>query len=359
MFSIRVSVVLFGLLLLGRAQSDAIEGSICQAGRIVGKCVGIREFPQYLNLVRQRKHSDEEISFLLAHQCGYTSARKFLVCRPVVINEPGCGKQFSDRIVKGKLAALDDYPWMALFQYQKPRGQTGFHCGGALIQARYVLSAAHCFVGLRSGWKAIKVRLGEWDFEEDLDCVEDVGDLHCAPPVQEFDLEAIIPHDGFSVRDPNKQHDIALVRLSREATFSNYIKPICIPEPGSVEPEQLYSGIMAASGWGKTENASFSRYKLYTKLWAIDYSKCKSQYAEALRIQLSEGQFCAGGNDGQDTCNGDSGGPLMKEIAVQGRHYLAGIVSFGPKRCGEQLPGVYTTVEQYYPWIAANIMEYT
>lgn len=170
------------------------------------------------------------------------------------LNELECGRQFTDRIIKGKRANLDDYPWMALFQYSKPRGQTGFHCGGVLINKRYVLSAAHCFVGLRSGWEAIKVRLGEWDFESEMDCTEELDDLHCAPPVQEFDLERIIPHEGFSMRDMHKSHDIALVRMSGEAEITSYVKPICLPEPGSVNSDRLYNGIMVASGWGRTEN---------------------------------------------------------------------------------------------------------
>ncbi|XP_055548524.1 CLIP domain-containing serine protease B4-like [Wyeomyia smithii] len=360
MIRLGFTLVLLGLFLEVRAQNEVIEeGSICQAGDVIGQCVGIREFPKYLSLLGQRKHSDEDIRFLLLHQCGYTSTRKLLACRPVKLNDPGCGRQFSDRIVKGKLAGLDDYPWLALFQYQKPRDETGFHCGGALINIRYVLSAAHCFVGLRSGWKAIKVRLGEWDFEAEQDCIEDAGDLHCAPPVQEFELEAIIPHEDFSIRDLNKQHDIALVCLSRDAIFTNYVKPICIPEADSVSSEQLYSGVLLASGWGKTENASSSRYKLHTQLRAVDYMDCRAAYAKALRIELNTGQICAGGKNSQDTCNGDSGGPLMKEVAVQGRFYLAGVVSFGPRRCGDQLPGVYTAVEEYLPWIARNVLEFT
>ncbi|XP_058467406.1 CLIP domain-containing serine protease B4-like [Malaya genurostris] len=349
------------ILSLGRpilANTYATEGSICQAGESIGRCVEIHQYPQFLRILRQRTRTNDETEFLLQHLCGNTISRKILACLPVRINDPGCGQQFTERIVKGQLSKLDEYPWMALFQYRKPRGQTGFHCGGALITKRYVLSAAHCFVGLRSGWAAIKVRLGEWDFEVDPDCTEEDDEINCAPPVQEIDLEQIIPHEGFSVKDSNKEHDIALVRLANEAIISNFVKPICLPEPGDVEYDsQLYDGIMIASGWGKTENSSSSRYKLYTKLWAVDYLECKASYSKALRIQLGFDQFCAGSDDGRDTCNGDSGGPLMKEVALQGRFYLAGLVSFGPKRCGEQLPGVYTKVEGYYKWIVSNVLE--
>lgn len=141
----------------------AIEGSTCQAGDVTGQCVGAREYPEYATILRKQLRTAQETAFLQARFCGYTKERKALVCRPPVkLNEPNCGQQFTDRITKGNLTRLDEYPWMALFQYSKPNGKTGFHCGGVLINKRYVLSAAHCFVGLRPGWTASKVRLGKW-----------------------------------------------------------------------------------------------------------------------------------------------------------------------------------------------------
>ncbi|XP_001650899.2 melanization protease 1 [Aedes aegypti] len=339
------------------SNKEASEGDICDAGDLIGRCVPSKDYPEYVAILKNPFKTPQETEFLYSRFCGYSSTRKVLVCRPVKINESHCGRQFTDRIVKGNLTALDEYPWMALFQYKKPKG-FGFYCGGVLINKRYVLSAAHCFVGLRSGWEVIKVRLGEWDVESDLDCTGTGNDRSCAPPIQEFDLERIIPHEGFSVKNSNKVHDIALVRLSRDAQYSNFVVPVCLPEPGCVaNAKRLMDGVLVASGWGKTENSSASRYKLYTKLHCFNYDDCKASYARTKRIALTEGQFCAQGDSGQDTCNGDSGGPLMKQIGEQARYYVTGVVSFGPSKCGEQLPGVYTKVEHYYKWIIQKILE--
>ena len=57
--------------------------------------------------------------------------------------------------------------------------------------------------------------------------------------------------------------------------------------------------------------------------------------------------FCAGGG-GNDTCTGDSGGPLFCSIGQ--KDVLMGITSQGPKRCGK-LPGIYTKVSALIPWI--------
>ncbi|XP_062545297.1 CLIP domain-containing serine protease B4-like isoform X2 [Armigeres subalbatus] len=352
-------VVLVQSQTASRINSDkASEGDICQAGDHVGRCVPLKDYPEYATILKKPLRTPQETEFLYARLCGYTTDRKGLVCRPVKINEAQCGRQFTDRIIKGNLTALDEYPWMALFQYRKPKGVLGFHCGGALITKRYVLSAAHCFVGLRFGWEAVKVRLGEWDVESDFDCTGSGIERNCAPPVQEFDLERIIPHEGFSIKSSNRANDVALVRLSGDAQYSNFVVPICLPEPGCVaKVNRLFDGILVASGWGKTENASASRFKLYTKLHSSKFEDCKTNYATRNRIPLTEGHFCAEGSHGQDTCNGDSGGPLMKEISEQGRYYVIGVISFGPTKCGQLLPGVYTKVEHYYKWIVKKMIE--
>ncbi|KAE9278818.1 hypothetical protein PF008_g28525 [Phytophthora fragariae] len=51
--------------------------------------------------------------------------------------------------------------------------------------------------------------------------------------------------------------------------------------------------------------------------------------------RVTEGMLCAGMGDGKDTCNGDSGGPLIVDDDI-----IIGCVSWGSK-CGEQA-GIYT-----------------
>jgi secreted trypsin-like serine protease len=71
-------------------------------------------------------------------------------------------------------------------------------------------------------------------------------------------------------------------------------------------------------------------------------------------LNLWSNQMCAGGEGRKDSCNGDSGGPLMY---YDGKHYQAtGIVSFGHDNCGtDKVPGVYTRVSAYNTWIRRHI----
>ena len=73
-------------------------------------------------------------------------------------------------------------------------------------------------------------------------------------------------------------------------------------------------------------------------------------------IYNSSKQICAGfkveSNINKDTCNGDSGSPLMIRLNGQWFHY--GIVSFGSQTdCGRG-PAIYTRTAYYYDWIQSK-----
>lgn len=77
-------------------------------------------------------------------------------------------------------------------------------------------------------------------------------------------------------------------------------------------------------------------------------SVCSSFYGDTF---YEESMICAGDYN-QDSCTGDSGGPLLyKEDGT-----LLGIVSWGPFPCADSsLPyGVYTNVYSYLDWISDN-----
>lgn len=91
----------------------------------------------------------------------------------------------------------------------------------------------------------------------------------------------------------------------------------------------------------------------------ISLKQCNDIYYRDRGLNISMTQLCAGGEEGEDACAGDSGGPLMgKDKTLNGTvyTYLAGIVSFGPRMCGKEgVPGVYTNVNQYIDWIVENM----
>lgn len=95
---------------------------------------------------------------------------------------------------------------------------------------------------------------------------------------------------------------------------------------------------------------STTKQKIYLPLY--DQVNCVGQY-RAVNSVVNGKQFCAGGINREDTCDGDSGNALVRIVA--GSWIAEGIVSYG-LGCGlPDQPGVYTKVTEFDYWIRSNL----
>ncbi len=152
------------------------------------------------------------------------------------------------------------------------------------------------------------------------------------------------------------------------------VQPVCLP----IAPEfvamyfkvpNLKSGLIGAYvesfGWGRTHEpfniTEFLELGVHKKshlqsgfLRIISHQACLRNLRNFPGGQI---QICAWDNF-RDTCKGDSGGALVLKGVNGHDDVQVGIVSFGSPDCGNGLPGVYTRVEPYMPWIIRNIQKY-
>merc|ERR1712126_626222 len=92
----------------------------------------------------------------------------------------------------------------------------------------------------------------------------------------------------------------------------------------------------------------------------VSNQKCRDAHGNSKQVAITENSqnLCAGGEEGKDSCAGDSGGPLMLTQDRMGRknHTLVGIVSWGTNLCGQKnVPGVYADVSFFLEWILNTI----
>jgi secreted trypsin-like serine protease len=171
--------------------------------------------------------------------------------------------------------------------------------------------------------------------------------------VQDISVEETIPHPDYNTGDYKVKNNIALIRLKRESVYNFYVGPVCLPLTDQLRQANLNGIALTVAGWGRTEDSANSNIKLKVDVTVLPLEECKRVY---LTRDLSTKQICAGGEDGKDSCNGDSGGPLMKVVDGKGYFYIAGVISFGPSPCGKQgKPGVYTKVSEYVDWIVETM----
>lgn len=221
------------------------------------------------------------------------------------------------------------------------------------------MTAAHCIPKYGNpNYRLTNVHLGEYDVRSDLDCDPDDPQV-CADPLQIIPVAKELPHEGYNTQNLN--NDIALLRLARKARLTYYVKPICLPtDPALQNSDITVRQQFDVAGWGRTEFGYKSPIKLKVRVAGVTNQQCAQTYARSQSPKkISAQQLCAGGEAGKDSCNGDSGGPLMgyyKDNLGRAYFYLAGVVSFGPQECGlAGWPGVYTRVSEYIPWIKSKL----
>ncbi|CAG9792471.1 unnamed protein product [Diatraea saccharalis] len=264
-----------------------------------------------------------------------------------------CGIQASgqNRIFGGTSTGIDQYPWLALLEY-KIGNQIKLNCGGALISNKYVLTAAHCM----NFNKPVSIRLGEYDVTHDgQDCLEGSD---CTDPAVSIPIKEILIHPEYD--NVLKRNDIALIRLDGMANYTDFIRPICLP---TLDVSQLSPNVsLYVAGWGRMSwNIKFSSLKQHVKVPIVNMQDCQNVYETRIvpKVNLWSKQLCAGGEKGRDSCNGDSGGPLMMKTLLPNNLTVItaeGVVSYGPQVCGiKDVPGVYTKVYEYNTWIRRHI----
>lgn len=197
-------------------------------------------------------------------------------------------------------------------------------------------AAAHCVAGAaikRDNGTLIAVRLGEHNLLTDPDCDQD----ECADPVVNISIAETIVHESYTSQ--TKNDDIALIRLVHAMNFTNWMKPICLPVSEKLRTTNLETAQLVIAGFGKTETGSYSDVKLRLNVNGTSSEYCNAAYRKyrGYADDILPKQICAGGAMEKDSCNGDSGCPLMGEDLFDEFNpfnYLAGIVSSGSNTCG-------------------------
>ncbi|KAF0312369.1 Serine protease snake [Amphibalanus amphitrite] len=327
MAPLQVLLGLCALLLVVAAQSRT-----CQLNGKSGTCLIIRECPANVALWRQRQI--RRLRQALA-ACGSSTPSATAPMPARFRNHPLCGQSDfqPSRIVGGEpVRRLADFPWMTALKWPT----TGFRCGGALLNERWVLTAAHCIT--EGGPVAARIR--DLDLSTVID--DDFGD-----PPEEIRIARTFPHPEFrNVRGRGNVglfSDVALLKLDKDVSFSE----------GSSSPRMLWASVNIT-----------------------EHQTCQEAYRRTRAATVMDEHICANGNDltqpgcdpgvndqsclgGVDACGGDSGGPLMLRLPRGNRQRweAIGIISFG-NGCGSPTqPGIYARVDHFLDWIAKTVSE--
>ncbi|XP_033167393.1 serine protease 7 [Drosophila mauritiana] len=319
-----------------------------------GYCVDITRCVPLYSVLAKSNPTDSEIQFMRDSRCGSTKNNPPFVCctqdtdyKTTLPDQSICGGNIAQyHITRGNETVVTEFAWMVLLEYRRHgEQQLGTHCAGSLISSRYVVTAAHCLSNNKAIYgDIVSVRLGVHNTS---DIVYSHNAERLPGPVR-IAVEEIHVHESFGTR--HMSYDIGLIRLAREVAYSPSIRPICLPS--TVGVQNWPSGqAFTVAGWGRTLTRESSPVKMKLEVIYVKPALCRRLYAS--RPAVDDSHLCVESRSQGDSCNGDSGGPLM--AFREGVWVLAGIMSFGNYWCSGSWPGVYTNALFYETWITQHI----
>ncbi|XP_045468783.1 serine protease snake-like [Harmonia axyridis] len=239
-------------------------------------------------------------------------------------------------IISGDKSVDGEFPHMAHIGCRKNGSdEYNWACGGSLISKFFILTAAHCTDNPDIGVPAL-ILLGSTS-------------IHYQKNTQLRNVKKTIKY-------PTRKgyyNDIALIRMDRPVVFDSYVRPACLNTCEKCQFDKV-----VATGYGVEDYTStnMSEHLLKTHLEIYPNENCSNIHGQTIKRILPQGvlksQLCAGSTERNDTCHGDSGGPLQIQLNTEFYMYkIIGLTSFG-LFCGQpSTPSFYTRISYYVRWI--------
>ena len=234
--------------------------------------------------------------------------------------------QTMERIVGGSNAAANQFPY-----YVSVGG-----CGGTLIGERTVLTVAHCFknhppshyVGFKAYINAPTPNTGI-----------------------ERTVSKVVLHPSYTAE--GNMWDFCLVKLDQTVDPYNGLSnppSLALNTNDNFPSTKGDSLTVIGHGVEETGGTGLNDVTKYVNKPYVTDADC----ADDFWFFDSGNMLCAGGNNGEGACRGDSGGPMVKE---QGNtHTLVGVTSWGSASgCAlDGIPNGFSKVSAAVPWIIAE-----
>lgn len=234
------------------------------------------------------------------------------------------------KIINGEPARIEENPWQVSLIVAKARvPKEGHFCGGSILSAEWVLTAAHCVEG---GMKPA-----------DLQVVTGVSSL--TDEGTRSRVAQIVLHPGWN--SETLRNDIALLRIDRGGPA---LRGQAVAGPNAESAMMQRFLPVRVTGWGVSVRAGEITPNLQgVELPFVPLDVCNGPQAYGGLVDNK--MLCVGtAEGGQGSCNGDSGGPAT--VNVGGAHRQVGLVSFGKKGCrGPHAFSVFTRVDGHVDWI--------
>lgn len=253
-------------------------------------------------------------------------------------------------IINGQRAARGAWPWQVVVYtgiYSFGRFEWLYLCGGILINDRWILTAAHCIRVEEDSELYLELGYTGTTRSENIQILMGTTSLNSTrnKDLRTARADGVYPHESYIASTIS--NDVGLIRLSQPVSFSDTVRPICLP---TNDQDLSRLRVCVNTGFGRTVKDIKSDDLLQVKMNVLPDSECY-EYSPSYE---SASQICLGGSPtviDNNICLGDSGGPLSCQDQ-NGAWMAIGVNSYVIGKC--RLTFV-TRVPAYVDWIKATI----
>jgi secreted trypsin-like serine protease len=260
-------------------------------------------------------------------------------------------------VIGGTGASISSFPFqVALYDPAASSPLAGFFCGGVIVDATHVITAAHCLAGGGHGRGSVS---------REVEVLAGSSRLDHPDPGSVRDQAASVSVDP-KYNPYTNDYDVGVITLARalwsgstdpSIDGADAIAPLSLDAAaGAGYGEALFTppGTATVSGWGDT-NPAPSGVPHYpgalraSKVPLVSEALCQEEYA-SIELTITPRMICAGDyyRPRTDSCYGDSGGPLVVDGDSPARppedYMLVGLVDFGNGCAQTGFAGVYTRI---------------
>jgi len=275
-----------------------------------------------------------------------------LVAMPVsLMAAPAVAVDTPSPIIGGTEANINDVPWQVGLIFASsnvgPDLYEAQFCGGTVLNARWVVTAAHCLFDSNNNMAGTR----------DIKIIAGVDDLEVPRGTSEYRVSAIVVSPGYE----GGVNDIALIQIVGQFDLTDSgIEPAALPLALDGDNFPALNDDILVSGWGEWVEFDAGQTPYMLQKATLDvlaaplsddcgaYDSGDWNYRYEMCVGVTEG--------GRDTCQGDSGGPYVA-LNLDGdgdgttEPTLVGVTSWGTGCAWEGYPGFATRVSAYVDWM--------
>ncbi|XP_052891128.1 inactive CLIP domain-containing serine protease A8-like [Anopheles moucheti] len=211
---------------------------------------------------------------------------------------------------------------------------------GTLIHPKFVVTAAHT---LKDSHHYV-ARFGEWNIQSDAEIY----------PTQDIEVEVHCLYPGYGGKFRHV-YDIALAFLKEAVTYTEHIRPICIPS----EQDVFVGNRCIAAGWGwdaRTGQSASIMKRMELKV--VHRRRCQMLYQQLdIAIPQEPNVMCAIAEVDQNACMKEDGTPLICQ-RDDGSYVLAGLALRQLDCDQSDDPAVFVNVAKFAGWLQTSISQY-